>query len=120
MVLGLLAGVVTFLVSLLVGGLGIYLGGRIVADVDDYGHAIFTALIGAIVWTLVSIFVGWIPLLGPLLTLIAWIGVINWRYPGGWIDAGIIAFVAWLAVVVLLFVLSPVLGPVNALGLPGV
>ncbi|MDY6817881.1 MAG: hypothetical protein SVG88_04390 [Halobacteriales archaeon] len=120
MVLGLFAGLVTFLVNLLVGGLGIYLGARIVADIDDYRHAIFTALIGAIVWAIAGVFVGWIPLLGPVLTLLAWIGVINWRYPGGWVDAGIIALVAWLSVVVLLFLLGPILGPVNAFGLPGV
>ncbi|MFB6297131.1 MAG: hypothetical protein ABEH56_01275 [Salinirussus sp.] len=62
--------------------------------VDDYGYAAVTALIGAIVWAVVSFFLGWIPLLGPLATLLAYVGVIERRYPGGWVDAALVAFEA--------------------------
>lgn len=40
---------VVFVVSLLVGALGIYLGARVITDYDDYTYAIVTALIGAII-----------------------------------------------------------------------
>lgn len=118
--MGLLASLVVFAVNLLIGAFGIYVAARLIADVDNYEYAIGTALIGAIVWGLVSFFFGWIPLLGPLLTLVAWVGVINWRYPGGWVNAAVVGFVAWLAVVIVLVLLEPVIGPLNAIGVPGV
>ena len=41
------------------------------------------------------------PLVGGTLMLVVWIGAINWRYPGGWIEAvaiGVVAVVYALAV----------------------
>lgn len=113
--------VIVFVVSLLIGALGIYVGARVVAGVEDYTYAIVTALIGAIVWGLVGFFFGWIPLLGPLLVLIAYLTVINWRYPGGWVDAIVITLIAWIAVLVVLYVLA-LIGVVgfDAVGVPGV
>lgn len=112
-----LGSIVAFFVALLVGGLAIYVSASIVVDVKDYSHAIVTALIGAIAWALTA----WIPLIGPLLALLVWIGVINWRYPGGWVKAAIIGGVAWLTALVIIFVLNTIfrLG-VGAFGIPGV
>lgn len=115
-----LGSIVAFVVALLVGGLAIYISANVVMDVQDYSHAVITAFVGAIAWGLTA----WIPLFGPILALIVWIGVINWRYPGGWVDAVIIGVVAWLAALALLFVLNAVLGPVlgfnvGAFGVPG-
>lgn len=74
-------------------------------------------LVGAIGWALLS----WIPLIGTLLALVVWVGVINWRYPGGWTRAAIIGFVAWLSALVILFVLNAVFGlGIGAFGVPGV
>jgi hypothetical protein len=112
--------IVVFLVSLLIGALGIYVGARVVTGYEDYTYAIVTALIGAVVWAVVSLFFGWIPLLGPLLTLVAYVAVINYRYPGGWVDAVVISLVAWIASLVVLYVLA-VLGVATfeAVGVPG-
>jgi hypothetical protein len=49
---------VTFVVSLLVGGLGIYVGASVLADEDDYGHAVVTALVGALVWAIAAALLG--------------------------------------------------------------
>ncbi len=116
-----LASLVVFVISLLIGALGIYIGARVVVNADDYTYAIVTALLGAIVWAIAGLFVGWIPLLGPLLVLIAYIAVINWRYPGGWIDAVAIALIAWLSILIVLYVLA-ILGitEFEAVGVPGV
>lgn len=113
--------VLVFAVSLLVGGLGIYAGGRLIADVDDFGHAVVTALVGAVVWAVVGFFLGWIPFLGPLLSLLAYVAVINYRYPGGWVNAAGIALIAWLASLLVLYVLALVgIGAIDAIGVPGV
>ncbi len=117
MVVPFIGALVAFVVALLVGGLAIYISARLVVDEDDYGHAVVTALLGAVGWALTS----WIPLIGPVVALVVWVWVINWRYPGGWTTAAIIGVVAWLAALVILAVVNAVfpLG-VGAFGIPGV
>ncbi|WP_049895456.1 hypothetical protein [Halopiger xanaduensis] len=112
---------VVFGVSLLIGALGIYAGAKVIVDSSDYTYAIITALIGAIIWGVVGLFLGWIPLLGPLLAFVAYLAVINSRYPGGWVDAAAITLIAWVSVLVVLYVLA-VLGVTafDAVGVPGV
>ncbi|RQG89289.1 hypothetical protein EA462_12000 [Natrarchaeobius halalkaliphilus] len=116
-----LASAVVFLASLLIGALGIYVGARVIVGAGDYDHAIVTALIGAIVWAVVGFFVGWIPLLGPLLALVAYVAVVNVRYPGDWTAAAMIGLVAWVTVLIALYVLAAVgITGFDAIGVPGV
>ncbi|RKD97376.1 hypothetical protein ATJ93_0362 [Halopiger aswanensis] len=117
----LIDNLIVFGVSLLIGALGIYVGAKVIVDAADYTYAIITALIGAIIWGVVGLFLGWIPLLGPLLVFVAYLAVINARYPGGWVDAAAITLIAWVSVLVVLYVLA-VLGVTafDAVGVPGV
>lgn len=109
--------VVSFVVALLIGGLGIYVGASLVTGEEDFGYAVVTALVGAIAWALTS----WIPLVGPLIALIVWVWVIHWRYKGGWVAAAMIGLVAWLAATVVLVVLNGVLSlGLGAFGIPGI
>ncbi|AFZ74925.1 hypothetical protein [Natronobacterium gregoryi] len=111
---------VVFVVSLLIGALGIHVGAWLIADVSDYTYAVFTALLGAIVWGVVGFFFGWVPLLGPAIVLLAYLAVVKRRYPGGWIDAAGITLVAWIAVLVVLYVLATAeLTTYDAIGVPG-
>lgn len=119
--MALIDSIVVFIVSLLIGALGIYVGARIVSDYEDFGYAIVTALIGAIIWAVVSFFFGWIPLLGPLLVFLAYVTVINLRYPGGWVDAIAISLIAWIASLLVLYVLGALgFASLDAVGVPGV
>ena len=119
--MGLVESLIVFVISFLVGAIGIYVGARIITDREDYSYAFVTALIGAIIWSIVAFFVGWIPLLGPLLALIAYVGVINWRYPGGWVNAAAISIVAWIAALVVIYALAAVgLTSFEAAGVPGI
>mgnify|MGYP006272964317 FL=1 len=112
-----LGAIVSFVVALLVGGLSIYVSGRVVAGVDDYSHAVVTALFGALAWAIGSL----IPLIGSVVALVAWVWVINRRYPGGWTDAAIMGLVAWVAALVVIAVLNGVLGlGISAFGVPGI
>jgi len=115
------SGVLVFLVSFVVGTAAITVGAQVLIDRDTgVRRAAVTALLGAVVYTLVGVFLGWIPLLGPLLMLLAWVGVINWQYPGGWGTSAGIAFVAWLVAVLILVVLAQVGIATDAFGIPGV
>jgi hypothetical protein len=117
MAVPLVGALVSFVVALLVGGFAIYVGARVVADVDDYSRAVLTAVLGAVGWALVS----WIPLVGPVLALVVWIGVLKWRYPGGWGTAAALGVVAWVAALLVLFVVNAALGVgIGAFGVPGV
>lgn len=119
--MALLDSLIVFVVGLLLGALGIYIGARVVTDVDDYSYAVITALIASLVWALVGFFVGWIPFFGPLLALIVYIGIINYRYPGGWVTATGIALIAWVATLVVLYLLGIFgLTVFDAVGVPGV
>lgn len=118
--MALVDSIVVFVVSLLVGALAIYVAARVITDFDSYSYAIVTALLGAIVWGVVGFFFGWIPLLGPLLVLVAYVAVINARYPGGWGNAVLIALIAWFAALVVLYVLALVgVAGFDAVGVPG-
>lgn len=119
--MSLVESLVVFVVSLLIGALGIYLGASLIVDAEDYTYAIVTALIGAIVWGVVGFFFGWIPLLGPLLVFVAYLAVINARYPGGWVQAVGITLVAWVSVLIVLYILAIVgVTGFEAVGVPGV
>lgn len=93
-------------VSLIAGATGIYIGARIVTQTESFGKAVITALIGTIVWAVAAFLFGWIPLLGPILALGAYVAVVNWQYPGGWINAAGIALIAVLASLVILYLLA--------------
>lgn len=117
----IVSAVFVFLVSLLVGTVAIHAGARLLIDRDTgFRRAAITAVVGAVVYTVVGYFLGWIPFLGPVLMLLAWAGVINLQYPGGWPTAAAIGFVSWIAAILILFALAT-LGLVtpDAFGVPG-
>ncbi|MDQ2055019.1 MULTISPECIES: hypothetical protein [Halobellus] len=116
-----LEGLVVFAVSLLIGGAAIHVAAEHVVSRRrtaslTFEHAILTALLGAVVWALLA----WIPLVGSLLALAGWVSVIRWRYPGGWVKAGVTGAAAWAAAVVTLAALELLgISAVSALGVPG-
>jgi hypothetical protein len=113
----LIGSAVTFVVGLLVGGLAIFIAAAVVTGTRNYGHAVFTALFGAIVWALAALFLSWIPLIGDFMPLIAWVWLIRRRYGASWVQAAIIGLVAWASAVLVLAVL-PFAGVTDAVGVP--
>jgi hypothetical protein len=109
---------VAFAASLLVGAGAIHAGATVVgvAGGRGYAHAVLTALVGALAWALLES----VPLLGGLLALVAWVGVVRWRYDGGWLRSGAVGVAAWAAAVLVLAALDLFgVGAVSALGVPG-
>jgi hypothetical protein len=114
--------VVDFAVNLLVGGVALYASARYLVYRDRYGygdvgHAVLTAVLGAVTWAVLS----QVPLVGTVLAFVGWLGVVRFRYPGGWRKAVTLAAAAWAVAVVLVAVLSLAgLEAVSAVGVPGV
>ena len=107
-------------VSFLVGALAIFAGARLVIDESTgFGRAAAVALVGALAWGAVSYFFGWLPVVGPVLALVAWVGVVDVAYPGGWVSAAVVGVAAWVVAVVILYALATV-GVVgfDAVGVP--
>lgn len=103
--------------SLLVGGLGIAAGMQLVASDGDLVSATITAGLGALVWA----FFDGIPLVGPVIALLAWIAVLQIRHETGWSGAAVAGFIAWIVAGILAFVLSAIGLPVTeVVGVPGV
>lgn len=115
------SGLIAFAVNLLIGGAALHLAARYVVFRDRPGaltfeHAVLTALLGAIVWAILSL----VPVVGVLLALLGWVGVIRWRYPGGLVDAVKLGLAAWAAAVIILAVLEFAgVRTLTALGVPG-
>ncbi|WP_330632411.1 hypothetical protein [Halocatena halophila] len=111
---------IVFLVSLIIGALGIHTGAKLIIDEGtSFSHALMTALIGAIIWAIVAFFIGWIPGLGPLIVLLVWIWYINHRYPGGWFAAIAIAVIAMIVVWIILYLLQMIgIDGLTAVGVP--
>ncbi|WP_299333574.1 hypothetical protein [Haloplanus sp.] len=114
--LGVEDRLLTLAVSLLVGGVAIHAGARVVSDARGYGHAVLTALVGAVVWALLEP----VPLIGGLLATVAWVGVVRWRYRGGWLRSIGVGIAAWVVAVVVLATLEFLgVNGVSGLGVPG-
>lgn len=118
--MALIDSVIVFLISWIIGTLGIYIGATVITDGVSISSSSITALIGALVWGLVSSifdFAG----LGAALGLIAWILVINWRHRGGILNAVLIGLASWIAAIAIIYLLA-LLGfsTPQALGIPNV
>lgn len=115
-----LGSLLSFVVGLLVGGLAIHVAATLIVGSSTYEKAIVTAAIASIAWALTSLFLGWIPLLGPAVVLVVYIGIINMQYRGGWLKAAGIGLTAWVASLLVLMLLSVVGIGVEVVGVPGI
>jgi hypothetical protein len=111
--------VVVFVASLVIGAFGIHVGALVVTGQDAFGKALLTALVAAIVWSIASFFLGDVPYVGPLLTLLAYLAVVKWQYSASWLASGAIALLAWIVGLGVLSLLSLVgIGSLEAVGIP--
>lgn len=121
---GFETSLIVFAVSLLIGGFAVHTGAKLAFASRDYGHAVVTALLGAVAWAVVDAIlaeVGLSGLLASLAGLVVWVWVVRWRYRVGWFRASIVGVGAWLAALVVLVILGLFgLGNLDALGVPGV
>jgi len=93
--LGLLA---SFIPSLIVVTIAIYVASKILAEEEHIGYAFATALVGVLIDHLLRrVF----SILGILLAVVAWLYLIKKFYRTGWLKAFAIAFLALIIEVVI-------------------
>ena len=111
--------VILFLGSLVIGAFGVHVGAVVVTGTDDFGEALVTALVGAVVWSVASYLFMGVPYVGPLLTLAAYLFVIKWRYGTSWPRSAGVALLAWIVGLGVLSLLSVLgVGSLEAVGIP--
>lgn len=119
--------VVIFAVSMFAGGLGNYLGIRLVSDQHpSFVHALVSSILSAAVWGGVSYLltvydVGITPFAGALIALLIWVVVLYLRYSGGIVTAVPAALIAWVISIIVLYVIAVYTTlPFEAIGIPAV
>lgn len=81
--------------------------------------AAITALAGAVVWAVVGLFMGWIPLIGSVGTFVVWLVVVTQTYSVGIGTAFRIAVFAWIISFVVTHIESLLGFRSKAMGVPG-
>ncbi len=111
-------------VSLLVGGLAIYVGALFALSAREYTHAVVTAAVGALAWWLLGLGLESLDAsvsgrVASLLGLLVWVLVLRWRYHAGWVRAALIGLFAWIAALVVLGLLAEFgVGGIDPYGVP--
>jgi hypothetical protein len=118
---------IIFAVSMLAGGIGNYLGIRLVSDQKpSFVHSFVSAILSAIAWGVVSLAlnyydVGITPFAGALVALLVWILVLYLRYSGGIVTAVPAALLAWVISIIVLYVIAVYTTvPFEAIGIPAI
>lgn len=123
----LTGAVLVFVVSVLVGGVGNYVGIRLVSDQHpSFVHAVVSTVLSAAVWALVSYGLqvsdaSVAPFTSALVALLVWVLVLYVRYDGGIVTAVPAGVASWLvAVATLSLVAVFTTVPFEAVGIPAV
>jgi len=105
--IGVLVG---FLISLVISAVIIYLAAKLLGEKEGFGTAILAAFAGAIIFALVSYFlgIGWI---AALISGIAWLIALGTLYKIGWLKSFVIAVIIWISATIVSLVLPTIAGP---------
>ncbi len=103
-----LASVSSFVAGLIVSGLIIYVVTSIFSKKRGLMTAVFTALVGSIIYTLAGTFSGFF---ATLLGGLAWLLALKHFYNMGWFRCFIVALVIWIVAGVVDSILPTVIGP---------
>ena len=103
--------VVTFIASLIVGTVATYVATSTLLDESGIVHSFVTALIASLVWVGITYVTSGtsfalVPFVGPILALVAYVVVIDLRYPGTLVRATGISVLTWGIDFVILYVLA--------------
>ena len=117
--MGLIDSVFHLVIGFVTGTIGIFLGASYAGIGAGLETAALAAFIGAVVWAIVGLFAGWIPLLGSIVTFLVWLLAVGQIYGVGLGTAFRVAVFAWIASL-LVTKLESIFGiRAKAVGVPG-
>jgi hypothetical protein len=105
-----LEALIGFLISLIISSIIIYIAAKLFGEKEGFGTAILTALVGAIIFSLTSYFIG-IGWVAALIGGIAWLIALGSLYKIGWIKSFVIAVVIWIFAIIVSLILPTIAGP---------
>jgi maltodextrin utilization protein YvdJ len=116
---GITDSIFHLVIGFVTGTVGIHYGAQYAGVESSWELAATTAFIGAVVWMVASIFMGWIPLIGSVGTFFVWLVAVKRLYSVSFGEAFEIAIMAWIVAFIVVHVES-FLGFRNAeaLGVP--
>ncbi|WP_414838282.1 hypothetical protein ACK3SF_02670 [Candidatus Nanosalina sp. VS9-1] len=117
--MGLIDSLFGLAVGFLTGTLGLFIGASYAGVGAGLETAAVTALAGALVWAVVGLFAGWIPLIGSIATFIVWLIVVTQTYGVGLSTAFKVAVFAWVASLIVTKLESVFGIRARAVGVPG-
>lgn len=99
-----------FFISLVISAVVIYLATKLFGETEGFSTAILAALAGAIIFAIVSYFIGggWI---AALVGGIAWLIALGSLYKIGWLKSLLIAVIIWVIATIVSMVLPTIAGP---------
>jgi len=97
---------ISFIISLLIVGLFVYLAAKLTGESEGYGTALATAFVGNLLAYLVLILIsGW---LGIVLAIVVWGAVAAGFYRTRWLKGLFIGIVAWLLMALVIWIMDAV------------
>ena len=99
-----------FLISMVISAIIIHLATKLLGENEGFGTAISAALAGAIIFAIVSYFIG-IGWVASLIGGIAWLIALGSLYNIGWIKSFVIAVAIWIFATIVSMVLPTIAGP---------
>ncbi len=108
--MALLETLISFLISLVISAVIIYIATQLFGEVEGFGTALLAAFLGAIIFALVSYFLGagWI---ASIIGGLTWLIALGSLYNMGWIKSFVIAVVIWIFAAIVSLVLPTIAGP---------
>ena len=105
--IGVLLG---FFISMIISAIIIFIAAKLFGEKEGFSTALMTALTGAIIFALVSFFIG-IGWIAALIGGLAWLIALGNLYNIGWLKSFVIAVVIWIFANIVSVALPTIAGP---------
>jgi hypothetical protein len=99
-----------FLISLIISAIIIFIAAKLLGEKEGFGTAILAALAGAIIFAIVSYFIG-VGLIAAAIGGIAWLVALGTLYEIGLFKSFVIAVIIWVFATIVSLVLPTIIGP---------
>lgn len=108
--MAIISALLGFFISLIISAIIIYLATKLMGEEEEFGTAVLTAFIGAIIFALVSYFLG-VGLVASLVGGLAWLLALGSLYKMGWLKSFAVSIIIWIFAAIVSWFLPTLAGP---------